>query len=363
MADTPNEAAAPAPAGETVATPININTEQAKAPESNSVDLHGFTQEDLAGMRTFIDNNGGWDKIKSRISNPESVQKPAEDVQATSKTKNESQPISRPQTPLEPKYKAPEGSITAQEFLAQQYFQGLSRDPKYEVIADQIVSGDILKEMSAFNIQALNQDGSINDGMVRKFLDLKAQTVPAKPTGTEPDASVAPTVSYTEVGEGGITSLDQAYKIIMEPGNPKQSVAEEYIKSRLNPNSQNNAKKVVKQSCLLSETTHCCGKYFTLIVLPSEVFSFFAKFYGYNKTMLDMDKTHWEDPCPPIDCKKKKCCCGLAYVEIPATLASKITPKNGDYTNAIVKFDGTGEIWIYSAEGVPVKIKEGEQNG
>ena len=62
------EAAAPAPAGETVAMPnTNTNAEDSPAPAPDPVDLHGFTQDDLAGMRTFIDNNGGWDKIKSRI--------------------------------------------------------------------------------------------------------------------------------------------------------------------------------------------------------------------------------------------------------------------------------------------------------
>ena len=227
MDNAPTEAPAPAPTGESVATPTNTNQEPAKAPEPQ-VDLHGFTQEDLAGMRTFIDNNGGWDKIKSRISNP-MAEKPAEP-----------QPVHEPQAVepqpqvQQPKYQRPQGSITAEEFLAQQYFQGLSRDPKYEGISEQIANGDVLKEMASFNIQPLNQDGSINDSMVRRYLDLKAQTVPAKPTSSEPSASSAPTVSYTEVGEGGIKSMDEAYKILMEHGNPNMAKAEEYIKNSFN---------------------------------------------------------------------------------------------------------------------------------
>ena len=185
MDNTPNTAAAPALAGETVATPTNTNTEPAKAPETNSVDLHGFTQEDLAGMRTFI---------------------------------------------------APQGAITAQEFLAQQYFKALSGEEKYAPIAKGIENGDYLKEMAAFGINALNQDGSINDQKVRMYLDLKAQTVPAKPTGTEPDASAAPTVSYVNVGDK-IENIDQAYQVIMQPNHPKSKEAEEFIKNHLNPNS------------------------------------------------------------------------------------------------------------------------------
>lgn len=237
MADTPNEAPAPAPTGESVETP-NTTSEPAAAPQMP--DMHGFTSEDLAGMRTFIDNNGGWDKIKSRISNPEPAQ--VSPVQETA-PKNEPapQPVSQPAQPAQPQYKAPEGSITAQEFLAQQYFQALSKEEKYAGIADQISTGDVLKEMASFNIQALNQDGSINDGMVRRYLDLKAQTVPAKTTGTEPNMSAAPTVEYVQVGDD-ITDINQAYEVLAQDakyraqgiaGHPAIAKAEAFIKDFL----------------------------------------------------------------------------------------------------------------------------------
>lgn len=234
MADTPNEAAGSAPAEQTVATP-NTTSEPAAAPQMP--DMHGFTPEDLAGMRTFIDNNGGWDKIKSRISNPEPAQ--ASPVQETApKDEPVLQPVSQP---TQPQYKAPEGSITAQEFLAQQYFQALSKEEKYAGIADKISTGDVLKEMASFNIQALNQDGSINDGMVRRYLDLKAQTVPAKTTGTEPNMSAAPTVEYVQVGDD-ITDINQAYEVLAQDakyraqgiaGHPAIAKAEAFIKDFL----------------------------------------------------------------------------------------------------------------------------------
>lgn len=228
MENTPTEVPAAAPAAESVTPTPNINPTPAPVP-----DMHGFTSEDLAGMRTFIDNNGGWDRIKSRISNPE----PAQPQNPTSQP--QAQPV-EPQTPQQPTYTPPEGSITAQEFLAQQYFQGLSRDPKYEGISEQIANGDVLKEMASFNIQPLNQDGSINDQMVRRYLDLKAQTVPAKATGTEPGMSPAPTVDYISAIDGKIASMDQAYAIIDQDmrlkaqglaGNPDAALAEEYIKT------------------------------------------------------------------------------------------------------------------------------------
>lgn len=230
MENNPTAAAEAPKASETEAAPQNTNPEPAQAPAPN---LHGFTEEQLAEMEKFYSANGGYEKafgkVKSAISNPV---KPAEPA-----TKPAEAPAPQPQPqPEAPAYKAPEGSISPQEFLAHQYFKGLSQDPKYAGISEQIANGDILKEMAAFNIQALNQDGSLNDGMVRKFLDLKAQTVPAKPTAAEPDASAAPTVSYVNVGDK-IENIDQAYQVIMQPNHPKSKEAEEFIKNHLNPNS------------------------------------------------------------------------------------------------------------------------------
>lgn len=236
----PTDAPAPAPAGESEANPTpTTNTEPTQAPEqkTEAPDMHGFTSEQLAEMKKFYDANGGFEKVKSKISNPQKV---AEAPQTTSEPKTDNEPTSQPEQPTEAP-KTPQGAITASEFLAEQYFKSLAGEEKYAAIADGIRKGDYLKEMAAFGIQALNQDGSINDQKVRMYLDLKAQTVPAKPTETEPNASAAPTVTYTEVGDQ-IASLDQAYKVIMEPGHPQAKLAEEYIKNHFSPNSENQKK-------------------------------------------------------------------------------------------------------------------------
>ena len=222
MADAPDAPAEAPKAPESEQTPTTTNAEQAPA---STPDMHGFTSDELADIRKFFDANGSFEKIKSKISNPEpKVTEPEKPVE---------EPTSQPQA-QEPQYKTPAGAITPQEFLAQQYFQSLAKEDKYSAISKGIESGEYLKEMAAFGINAMNQDGSINDQKVRMYLDLKAQTVPAKPTETEPNASAAPTVTYTEVGENGISNIDQAYKIIMEPGNPNAGKAEEFIKNSLN---------------------------------------------------------------------------------------------------------------------------------
>lgn len=231
MADETPTAPTPAEGASVADNPTTTNN--AQAPAAPTVDL-GLTAEQAQKFKTFIDNNGGFDgafsKLKADISTPKSAQ-PVEEPK-----KEEPAQQVQPQ-PQEPQFKTPEGAITAQEFLAKQYFKALAGEEKYAPIAKGIENGDYLKEMAAFGINALNQDGSINDQKVRMYLDLKAQTVPAKPTGTEPDASAAPTVGYVNVGDK-IENIDQAYQVIMQPNHPATKMAEEFIKNYLNPNSE-----------------------------------------------------------------------------------------------------------------------------
>lgn len=233
MADTP-EAPTPAQADASVATPTNTNPEPAQVSETPKIDL-GLSAEQAQKFKTFIENSGGFDnafkKLKTDISNPQPEKAP-EVPQVAPELKNDNQPIPQPTQTPEP-IKTPQGAIALQEFLAEQYFKSLAGEEKYSNISKEIANGDYLKEMSAFGIQPLNPDGSINDQKVRMYLDLKSQTVPAKPTESEPNASAAPTVSYTEVGDS-IANIDQAYKVLMEPGNPARQKAEEYIKNYLN---------------------------------------------------------------------------------------------------------------------------------
>lgn len=223
------EAAGAAQASQTEATP-NTNSE----PQAPAMpDMHGFTSEQLADMQKFFQANGGYDKVKSRISNPTPAQvqeqKPVEPAQ--------------PAAPAQPAYKAPAGSITPQEFLAQQYFGALSHEEKYAAIAKEVESGAVLKDMAAFNIHPMNEDGSINDVMVRRFLDMKAATVAARQPASMPEASAAPTVEYVPV-EGDIKDMAQAMAILQQDsslraagmaGHPSAEAAEKFMRETLNP--------------------------------------------------------------------------------------------------------------------------------
>lgn len=220
-------AAGAAPAPQTEATPINSN------PAPAMPDMHGFTSDQLADMRKFYDANGGYDRVKSRISNPEPAPAPA--------PAPEPQYEPRP----EPVYHGPAaGSITAQEFLAQQYFGALAREEKYAPIAKDVESGAVLKDMAAFNIHPINDDGTINDRMVRRYLDLKAQTVAAKQSSSAPEASSAPTVDYVPFSDQ-VTDMRQAMAVLQQDsqlrsrgmgGHPQAAAAEEFMKKQLNQN-------------------------------------------------------------------------------------------------------------------------------
>lgn len=233
-----NPEAPVAPEAKSEATPINANQEQSQAQAPVALDMHGFTSEQLADMQKFFQANGGYEKVKSRISNPEPKAEPVT-VQDTARQ-------FEPKTPEEPPYMPPEGAITQQEIFAKTYFDSLASQEKYAGIAKEISSGAVLKEMADLGIRVMNQDGSINAGTVTKYLDRIAQTVPAKQSGAEPEASAAPTVDYVPVGDK-IDSIDKARAVIMQDaqlrrsgqaGHPNVKMAEDYLKNLLSPDKK-----------------------------------------------------------------------------------------------------------------------------
>lgn len=154
--------------------------------------------------------------------------------------------MKRPYTPADPDAlfgtpANPANVITMNEYLAKRYFMDLAEEEKYSGIAKELRSGEILNEMSSLGIKAVYPDGSIDEDKLVKFLDLKAQTVPARQSGAEPEAATAPTVDYVPVGEN-IRSMDEARAVIMQDmqlkrsgqaGHPSVQKAEEYLRNAL----------------------------------------------------------------------------------------------------------------------------------
>ena len=238
MDSTPNEAPAAAQAAESVATPnTNENTSQAPAMP----DMHGFTSEELAEMRKFYDNNGGFEKVKARISNPE-PKASEQPVQAQAQTPVQQQPVAQPQQPM----RTPDGMLSRNDLLMRGYYERLAGEEEFKPIAKEIIGGDVLKEMEMLGINPTDSNGFIDDRKIRAFLSIKAKTVPAAQSNSMPEASPAPTVDYIQVGDT-IENMAQARAVIMQDsqlrasgqaGHPSVAKAEEFLRNALNKNKK-----------------------------------------------------------------------------------------------------------------------------
>jgi hypothetical protein len=235
---TPNEAPAAAQAAESVATP-NTNENAAQAPAMP--DMHGFTSEELAEMRKFYDNNGGFEKVKARISNPE-PKSPEQPVQAQAQATAQQQPVAQPQQPM----RTPDGMLSRNDLLMRGYYERLAGEEEFKPIAKEIIGGDVLKEMEMLGINPTDSNGFIDDRKIRAFLSIKAKTVPASQANSMPEASPAPTVDYIQVGDT-IENMAQARAVIMQDsqlrasglaGHPSVAKAEEFLRNALNKNNK-----------------------------------------------------------------------------------------------------------------------------
>lgn len=236
MENTPVAPAAPAaPVSE---APINSNPVQAapaaQAAPATPTPVANIPADKIEAFNKFIDANGGYDKafakLKSDVSSP--AQQQAQQVQQPQ------QPQAVSQNDVEAgngPFNIPRGYVTPQEVAAEQYFMGLANKEEYAPIADEIRSGSVLKEMSKFGIQPV-ENGMFNDAKIRNFLSLYAKTKPAIPT-TETITST-PTVEYVNVGEQ-VSSRDDALKILAQnrtlgggvAPHPQTEAAKEFLKS------------------------------------------------------------------------------------------------------------------------------------
>lgn len=219
MENAPEAAAAAPQAPETEATPTT-NPEPAQAP-----DMHGFTSEQLADIDKFFKANGGFDAIKSKISNPtpapKEEAKPAEQAQPA-------QPVA-PAQPTAPVKQ--EGYLSPTDIAYIQYSRLLASDKKYEKLSEYIGNGSFIDEMKSLGMSPVDAAGNVNDDRIRKFLDLKVQTIPAEAPST-PSASATPTVDYVNVGDE-IKSRDDALAVVNQAGHPMHDKAMEFLRDQI----------------------------------------------------------------------------------------------------------------------------------
>ena len=234
--DNTSEAAGAAQASQTEATPNNSNPEPAQSP-----DMHGFTSDQLADIKKFLEANGGFERVKSRISNPEPKNQ-EQPVQAQAQAQVQQQPVAQSQQPM----RTPDGMLSRNDVLMRGYYERLAGEEEFKPIAKEIIGGDVLKEMEMLGINPTDSNGFIDDKKIRAFLSIKAKTVPASQSNSTPEASPAPTVDYIQVGDT-IENMAQARAVIMQDsqlralgqaGHPSVAKAEEFLRNALNKNSK-----------------------------------------------------------------------------------------------------------------------------
>ena len=247
-----NPEAAVTPEVKTEAQPTNTNQETQAPAAPAQPDMHGFTSDQLADMKKFFEANGGFDKIKAKISNPEpKVEQNVMNAPTTTGVNaaiqttgiKAAQQVQAQQTPQQPQQQQQiDGSIRMNEWIAKQYFEGFANDPKYKQVFAEKSTNDLAKEMAGFNVFLTNMDGSINDKGVRAYLDMKAETIAAHQTAVTPvESSSAPTIDYVPVGDS-INNITEARAVLMQDsqlkrsgqaGHPKAQLAEEFLKKSL----------------------------------------------------------------------------------------------------------------------------------
>ena len=222
-----------APEAKTEAQPINPNQQttapvQPEAPQMPN--LHGFTEEQLADMAKFYSANGGYEKVKSRLSNPQMQPQPVTEPQIQQQNAQEMSATLRPSQP-------PKGYASLQELSVERYFKDLASNPQYENISEQIRSGDVLKEMAAMGMNPIDENYNINVNQVNQFLTLKSASMPTKPASAP--VTNTPTADYIEVGEN-IANKEQALQVMRQsmeaksrglPPHPAFKKAQDYLKT------------------------------------------------------------------------------------------------------------------------------------
>lgn len=232
----------PAPAGatpsettQTPAQPAQSSGESAPQTQPAVVDL-GLTADQAKAFKTFIDNNGGFDKSFQKLKTAVTARKETQATQPAAPQVEQpaqpAQPAQAEQTQPQPKPATiPEGFLTPQDIMAQQYNSALMNQEGYAGIKDYISKGEYLTDMRKMGMTPIDNNGNINDAVIRQFLDLKAQTVPA-PQPSTPVTNI-PTKTYVEV-DGDITTMEQALSISSQgPNHPQYQKALEFARGNI----------------------------------------------------------------------------------------------------------------------------------
>lgn len=228
MEDTPNAAA---PQGTEVTPNTNSNdapaeTQAPAAPTAN------IPAEQIEAFNKFVDANGGFDKafgkMKQTISNPQpQVEQPAPQIQLQQpQTAQAVQSETQPTTLAKPA----DGYISPNDIMAIQYNR-LLKEAYPELDSAYMDKGEYLKEAAGMGIPVVDAQGNFNDKQIRRFLDLKKDTVPPTPA-SDPITNI-PTVNYINV-DGEIDTQEKAVQIMSQGSNhPDYQKAVDFLRNSI----------------------------------------------------------------------------------------------------------------------------------
>lgn len=261
MADVaaPNGEAAPLTTNEPTPAPQTSETEPAPdtpalTPEQVAQYL-GTTPETLAEYQKYLENNGGFDKaytntkkILSQRSQPAPQTQPSSQSQAQITTP-EALPNPAPQTEpamtTQPQLK---GGLTFEELAVQNYFDKLANKEEYGGIKDEILNGEVLKQLKEWNIPIV-VGNQVNTEGINRYLGMYAKTKPA-PTPSAP-VTTTPLADPIQISGDTIKNMDEAMAVLKQdqelrakgqPGHPLAKQANEFFDNVLNAN-QNRGKR------------------------------------------------------------------------------------------------------------------------
>lgn len=204
-------------------TPAPLTSEQVAG-------YFGTSAEKIDAFNRFMEANGkfdkAFDKMKQTISNPQ-PQAQIQQPEPLNDSITQTQPImAQEMQPMRPA----QGYLTTNDIAALQYNRMLT-EAYPELDAKYMANGEYIREAASLGIPIMDTYGNMNDGAIRKFLDLKRQTIPPTPVSTP--LTTTPTVEYSMI-EGEIMNPSQAQEIMSQgDAHPQYAQAVQFMKESI----------------------------------------------------------------------------------------------------------------------------------
>lgn len=261
----PDNVAAPngeaAPLTNNDSQPNGTGSEAAKSSDTPTLTAEqvaqyfGTTPETLAEYQKYLENNGGFDKAYTNTKKilsqrnqpqpqPQAQPQPQPNEVAGSPYQPQAQPAQQPVQQAEPL----KGGLTFEELTIQTYFEKLAGKEEYGGIKDEILNGEVLKQLKEWNIPVV-VGNQVNTEGINRYLGMYAKTKPAPET--QAPVTTTPLADPIQISGDTIKTMDEAMAVLKQDqefrakgqaGHPLAKQANEFFDNVLNAN-QNRGKR------------------------------------------------------------------------------------------------------------------------